>query len=286
VQIFLDGKRNTPRTHLNLRVGCSGWSYADWLGPFYPKNAKPQDYLRFYSKVFDCVEIDSTFYRAPSAMMVQQWHNYTPSGFIFAPKLPKRVTHDQHLENVESYMQHFTTTTGQLREKLGPFVVQLPPSFKNPKHMKALGNFITDLKSDYRYAIEFRHESWFNPEVEKLLAAHNLCQVWSVNQYLTTPPTVTADFVYLRFVGDRAISEFNKLQKDQTEVMKTWNKTLREVGDSVKERFVFFNNHFAGFGPGSVNEFRRLMGLVELDWSGLAQGNAPQKTLFDFSQSK
>jgi uncharacterized protein YecE (DUF72 family) len=68
--------------------------------------------------------------------------------------------------------------------------------------------------------------------------------------------------------------------------MKTWNKTLREVGDSVKERFVFFNNHFAGFGPGSVNEFRRLMGLVELDWSSLAQGEGPQKTLFDFSESK
>lgn len=183
-------------------------------------------------------------------------------------------------------MGHFVRTVGQLKEKLGPFVVQLPPSFKNPRHLKALTDFISNLDSKHRYAVEFRHESWFNADIEKLLSAHNICQVWSVNQYLTTPATTTTDFVYLRFVGDRAISEFKKLQKDQGETMKTWSKTLQEVGDSVKERFIFFNNHFAGFGPGSVNEFRRLMGLVEADWSSLNQGNAPQKTLFDFSQRK
>jgi uncharacterized protein YecE (DUF72 family) len=218
--------------------------------------------------------------------MVQQWYNSTPENFVFAPKIPKRVTHDHHLENVESYMQHFTSTLGQLREKLGPLVVQLPPSFKNPKHMKALTEFIANLNKDHQYAMEFRHNSWFKPEVEKLLAANNICQVWSVNQYLTTPPTVTADFVYLRFVGDRTISEFDKLQRDQTETMKTWNKTLKDVGDSVKDRFVFFNNHFAGFGPGSANEFRRLMGLVELDLSSVSQGSLSQRTLFDFSRTK
>ena len=269
-----------------MRVGCSGWSYADWLGPFYPKEAKPQEYLSLYSHVFDCVEIDSTFYRAPSAAMVQQWHNSTPPEFTFSPKIPKRVTHDQHLENSESSMGHFTTTLGQLREKLGPFVVQLPPSFKLPKHMRALSNFISSLNKDYRYAIEFRHKSWFNPEVEKLLSTNNICQVWAVNQYLTTPAATTADFVYLRLVGDRAISEFNKVQKDQTESMKAWAKALQEVAASVKERFVFFNNHFAGFGPGSANEFRRLMGLVELDWSQLAKGPQGQKTLFDFPEPK
>ncbi len=271
---------------LSIKVGCSGWSYEDWVGPFYPRDCRPQGFLRLYSRVFDCVEIDSTFYRAPTAAMVQQWYNSTPLGFIFAPKLPKRITHDQHLENVESYMEHFLKTMGSLKEKLGPFVVQLPPSFKRPKHEKALANFIMSLNSQYRYAIEFRHKSWFNPEVETLLQSKNICQIWSVNQYLTTPATVTSDFVYLRLVGDREINEFKKIQKDQTEVMKTWNKALQEVGASVKERFVFFNNHFAGFGPASANEFRRLMGLVELDWSGLKEGIVPQKTLFDFSESR
>jgi uncharacterized protein YecE (DUF72 family) len=271
---------------MSLRIGCSGWSYNDWVGAFYPKETQPQDYLKLYSRVFDSVEVDSTFYRAPSAAMVQHWYSTTPTDFIFAPKIPKRITHDQHLENTESYLRHFSETLGQLREKLGPFVVQLPPSFKSPKHLKALERFIEGLDTKYKYAIEFRHESWFTPDIKMLLGNHNICQVWSVNQYLTTPATLTADFIYLRFVGDRAISEFRKLQKDQGEIMKTWGKTVQETGDSVKERFIFFNNHFAGFGPGSANEFRRLLGLAELDLSGVGQGDTPQRTLFDYSKPK
>ena len=270
---------------LSVKIGCSGWSYGDWVGPFYPKDTAPQDYLKVYSRVFDCVEIDSTFYRAPSPAMVQQWNHVTPSGFIFAPKLPKRITHDQKLKDVSSYLEHFERTLGQLREKLGPFVVQLPPSFKLPKHEKAFTDFITTLDPKYKFAIEFRHKSWFNPTVEKLLRTKKVCQVWSVNQYLTTPPTVTSDFVYMRFVGDRELTKFGTIQKDQSEITKTWSKTLQDVGDEVRERFIFFNNHFAGFGPASVNEFRRLMGLVQLDWSGLKDGEGPQKTLFDFSKS-
>ncbi len=270
---------------MSIKVGCSGWSYADWVGPFYPKDAQPKDYLKLYSSVFDCVEIDSTFYRAPSPSMVQQWYSATPSNFLFSPKLPKRITHDQHLEEIASYLEHFLRTLGQLKEKLGPIVVQLPPSFKLPKHEKALTDFVATLDPQYRFALEFRHKSWFNPEVEKLLESKNVCQAWSINQYLTTPPTITSDFVYLRFVGDRELTAFGKVQKDQSDAMKGWSKTLREVGDSVKERFIFFNNHFAGFGPASVNEFRRLMGLVELDLTAEKAGHAPQKTLFDFSKS-
>jgi len=268
---------------LSLRIGCSGWSYADWLGPFYPKDTEPKEYLTLYSKVFDCVEIDSTFYRAPSPTMVQQWYSNTPNGFLFTPKIPKRITHDQHLESASSYLAHFTATLGQLNEKLGPLVIQLPPSFKLSKHEKALSNFLSELNPKLRYAIEFRHKSWFNPATEKLLQGHNICQAWSVNQYLSTPPSVTSDIIYLRLVGDRKITEFKETQRDQTEIMQTWKKALEKAEGSVKERFVFFNNHFAGFGPASVNEFRRLMGLAELDWKDLTTGPTSQRSLLDFS---
>lgn len=268
-----------------MRIGCSGWSYADWVGPFYPKDTVPQEYLKLYSSVLDCVEIDSTFYRAPSPSMVQQWYSGTPPSFAFSPKFPKRITHDKHLYDVQSYLEHFLGTLGLLKEKLGPFVVQLPPSFKLSKHERVLTDFVTTLDPQYRYAVEFRNKSWFTPKVEKLLASRNICQAWSVNQYLTTPPAVTSDFIYLRFVGDRKITKFDEVQKDQSKTMKTWSDALREVGDSVKERFIFFNNHFAGFSPASVNEFRRLMGMVELDWTNLGGGETPQKTLFDFSKS-
>jgi uncharacterized protein YecE (DUF72 family) len=217
--------------------------------------------------------------------MIQQWFSKTPDGFVFAPKLPKRITHEQHLQDVSSYLAHFTSTLEQLTEKLGPFVVQLPPSFKLPKHERALANFIAELKPNSRYAIEFRHKSWFNADTQKLLESNNICQVWSVNQYLTTPAAVTSDMIYLRLVGDRKITEFKGTQRDQTETMQTWSKALQDAGGSVKDRFIFFNNHFAGFGPASVNEFRRLMGLVELDWRDVKVGPVAQRTLFDFSKS-
>jgi len=234
--------------------------------------------------VFDCVEIDSTFYKAPSTALVQQWTTTAPEGFLFTPKLPRRITHQQHLQGTESYLGHFLRTIRALDEKLGPILVQLPPSFKYPKHEKALSEFISSASRDYRFAVEFRHKSWFNPEVERLLETRNVCQVWSVNRYLTTPATVTADFVYLRLVGDRTITEFKGIQRDQSEVMESWSAALKQVKGSVRERFVLFNNHFAGFGPASANEFRRLMGLVEMDWTSLMHGSAPQKTLFEFSK--
>lgn len=266
---------------MSVRIGCSGWSYSDWVGPFYPPNTKPEEYLKLYSKVFDAVEIDSTFYQVPSSKIVENWHSSTSKDFIFCPKLPKRITHDLQLENASSYLEHFTQRLDMLQEKLGPFIIQLPPSFKLQKHYQQLSRFLEDLDRDhYRYAIEFRHESWFNDEIKALLQSRNICQVWSINQYLTTPPTATANFLYLRFVGDRAIEQFNRIQKDQTEPMREWNTNLAQAADS-KERFVFFNNHFSGFGPGSANEFRRLMGLAELDWSQLAKDSA-QRSMLDF----
>jgi uncharacterized protein YecE (DUF72 family) len=85
-----------------LRIGCSGWSYKDWQGPFYPKGLATSDYLKFYSKIFDSVEIDSSFYRIPSAFMVNQWKSNTPTGFLFSPKLPKKITHENKLKDSDS----------------------------------------------------------------------------------------------------------------------------------------------------------------------------------------
>ena len=265
---------------MDFRIGCSGWSYRDWVGPFYPASTKPEEYLKLYSNVFDAVEIDSTFYRVPSSIMVNKWYSSTPNGFLFCPKLPKRITHDLRLENTPSYLDHFTRRLDALQEKLGPFIIQLPPSFKLQKHHEQLSRFLEGLDDHYRYAIEFRHESWFSDETASLLKRKKICQVWSLNQYLTTAPTITADFVYLRFVGDRTIDQFNRIQKDQTESMRDWKKQLAQVSEST-DRFVFFNNHFAGFGPSSVNEFRRLMGLAELDWSNLRKDSA-QRSILDF----
>jgi uncharacterized protein YecE (DUF72 family) len=281
-----------------IRVGCSGWSYEDWVGPFYPKQAKPKDYLRLYSSVFSAVEIDSSFYRIPNATMVSQWNKNSPEGFVFSPKFPKKVTHDFKLENAGSTVSFFYKSSAGLGDKLGPIVVQLPPSFKYDKGFSVLEKFITsDLKTNvFRHAIEFRHKSWFRDDVYKLLESNNVSFCWSITQYVTTPTKVTSDFIYTRMVGERDITKFNETQKDRSKLMNEMSQAVKSSIGSVDDAFVFFNNHFAGFGPESVNEFKRLLGLMESDYSklqlspvggeGLSTAQLPaagqQKSVLDF----
>jgi uncharacterized protein YecE (DUF72 family) len=260
-----------------LRVGCSGWSYKDWEHVFYPKGLATKEYLGYYAKVFNCVEIDSTFYRVPSQFMVNQWKSNTPNGFIFSPKLPKKITHDKKLKDSESTLVYFYSVLSRLKEKLGPIVIQLPPSIKLGTHEGLMREFISLLSPEFRHAIEFRNKSWFTPEVYSLLNKNNIAMVWSLNQYVETPPEVTSDFVYLRMVGDREITKFNGIQRDRSPDLKRWATAVKENSSKFESGYVFFNNHFAGFSPESANEFRRLLGLMELDWRG--QGTQ-QQTLF------
>ena len=260
-----------------VRIGCSGWSYKDWQGEFYPKGLAAKDYLPYYAKVFNCVEIDSSFYRIPSQFMVNQWSANTPSGFHFSPKFPKKITHEGKLKGTESTLVFFYSVLSKLKEKLGPMAIQLPPSIKLSSHEGVLKEFVSQLRPEFRHAIEFRHKSWFTPEVYSLLKKNNIAMVWSLNQYVETPPEVTADFVYLRMVGDREITEFTGVQRDRSADMKRWAEAVKENSGKFESGYVFFNNHFAGFSPESANEFRRLLGLMELDWK--AQG-PQQQTLF------
>jgi len=268
-----------------LKIGCSGWSYQDWVGPFYPKDARPSDYLRLYSNVFDAVEVDSTYYRNPSPLMVSNWRRATPEGFVFTAKFPKKITHEKKLRDVGEQLERFYKSMSELREKLGVLLVQLPPSFNYKKDREALEQFLGQIDTGYRHAIELRNRSWFRPDVYEMLGQSNVALVWSENQYASTPPEATSDVAYVRMVGDRSITDFSKTQRDQGEVMRKWYSALEEKSSLFKQGFIFFNNHFAGFGPGSVNEFRRLAGLAELDWKKVSTEAGPlQSSMAEFQK--
>src|SRR5438128_1667901 len=272
-----------PARSTRMKTPRLATTFNDWLGGFYPPVTPKSDYLKLYSSVFDCVEVDSSFYRNPGPAMTKGWYKSTPDAFLFAMKMPKRITHEKKLKGVAENLEWFYASAKELREKCGPLVAQLPPSIKFDSHWTVMQEFIQALDVDkYPHAIEFRHKSWFREDVYKLLRDRNVAMVWSENQYLRTPTDVTADQVYLRMVGDREITEFKEVKKDKSAEMRSWYKELEGSSDSVKGALVFFNNHYAGFGPGSVNEFRRLAGLMEYTFPAASGAPAGQKSLGDF----
>jgi uncharacterized protein YecE (DUF72 family) len=266
---------------LKYRIGCSGWSYSSWKGPFYPPNLENSDWLRFYSQIFDYVEIDSSFYSIPDQFIVKNWFKKTPENFGFTAKFPKTVTHDKYLVEVEEEVELFLENMQPLRDKTLALLIQLPPSMEIMPGLEGLRNLLPLLDNRFRYAVEVRHHSWFQDLAYNFFADNDICLVWSQLAKLRTPPIVTTDFLYVRFIGDRSIDEkdFGQIQKDRVLEMKKWANQIRKVDTGMgkgKEKEVSLamiaaNNHYAGFGPGTVNIFRNMVGLPELSWEDQQQ---------------
>jgi len=257
-----------------LYVGCSGWSYDGWLGHFYPASLDRKDFLKYYSKVFDFVEIDSSFYNPPNIFMTKRWASHTPDHFRFTTKFPRSITHEKRLSDPEKELRYFFDVMRPLRTKMLALLLQLPPSLTAKEGLKKLEALIHMLDSDFRYAIEVRHKSWFdNKEARKLLSENNICLAWSQLDTIQTPDVLTSDFLYLRFIGDRSIDErnFGKIQKDRTKELEMWSNSVKRVKDKAKLTIVAANNHYAGFGPATANSFRKKVGLKEAVWEEMKQ---------------
>ncbi len=247
-------------------LGCSGWSYDGWKGPFYPDGLDNKYWLSYYSKIFDFVEIDSTFYRIPSTFMVSNWNKRTPDNFRFAVKFPKVITHDKALKGVEKDIEKFYDAMEPLYDKILVFLMQLPPSLQIAEGLDAIKNLRYTLDPSFRYAIEVRHSSWFNELFYNYLKEKNYCLVWSQQDILVTPPVLTSDFLYLRLIGDRSIDErdFVKIKKDRTKEMQMWSNILKNIQNNekdVKTAIITANNHYAGFGPITAKLFAEMMNL-------------------------
>ncbi len=144
----------TSGTLTGLHVGTSGFSYASWKPAFYPPDAKPKEFLRLYAEQLSSVELNATFYRLPSEEQLQAWAAETPPGFRFAVKMSRRITHFGHIELIPTFCERVRA----LGERLGPILVQLPPS--RPRDDGLLRLYLDSLEPALRYAFEFRHASW------------------------------------------------------------------------------------------------------------------------------
>ena len=258
---------------VSMRLGTMGFSYKDWVGPFYPAGTAARSYLAEYARVFDTVELDTTFYASPPPSSVAHWGAVTPPGFLFTAKAPRSITHGEGLAGAGDALNAFLRAMAPLEEKLGPLLIQLPPQY-HADRLDDLKRFLPLLPAEFRFAIEFRHRSWLDEEVFDLLRRQNIALVSDDLFYMPRRLNVTADWIYIRWLGRRAdVTKFDRVTVDRSGELEWWATALDGLPPEVGAAYGYFNNHFAGHSPASVNHFRRLLGLPA--------GEPQQLSLFD-----
>jgi uncharacterized protein YecE (DUF72 family) len=267
-----------------IRIGTQGWNYEDWLGPFYPRGAKAADFFDLYVRVFDTVEIDSTFYAIPSEASISAWRRRAPQGFVYALKLPQEITHLQRLCDCGETLERFCERASGLEEKLGAVLIQLPPDF-SPRSWNALESFIPLLPSGMRFAVEFRDDSWLGEEfcerTLSLLNAHGVALALVDSKWIPREVSIrlaermtarsAADFSYVRWMGPRVLTEFSRIQINRDREMVEWAGAIEILRGRVETIYVYFNNHYQGHSPGSANLFKRLIGQAVVDPESLVE---------------
>jgi len=244
-----------------IYLGVQGFTSRDWMGTFYPPDIGTRDQLPFYARVFDTVELNTTFYSIPRRHTVRSWRSRTPQDFVFAAKVPKVITHDKRLENVEEDLRIFVETMRLLGDKLGPLLIQFPRSFTR-RFQKRFQDFLGLLPEELEFAVEFRSRSWIDEEIFSLLRERGVA--WCINDWQDMPsiPEVTADFAYFRWTGyhDQFLY-LGEVQEERLTDLQSWAETVVQVGERVDRIHGYFNNHYTGHAPATVNQFKALLGL-------------------------
>ena len=182
-----------------------------------------------------------------------------------------------------------------LKDKLLALLIQLPSSYELQEGLDTFRNYDFFFEGDFRYAVEVRHSSWFSDLAYNFFKNNNIALVWSQMDRLQTPPIVTSDFVYLRLIGDRRLSDdqFGKIQIDRTEEIRNWTNKMKEVKQNekdVKIGIVAANNHYGGYGPGTVDIFRQNMDMEKISFENVdvdkINRDMEVETRFNFSDAR
>ena len=218
-----------------VHVGTSGYNYPAWRGSFYPERLAAAAMLPFYAERFETVEINASFYRVPTPKTIGGWSAATPAPFVFALKVPQRITHMGRLVNVDEPLQFFCRTARGLGSKLGPLLFQLPPTFR--KDTGRLAGVLTRVPADLRVAFEFRHPSWFCDEVYDVLRGRDAALCIADLEEGTTPDVATASWGYVR-LRDRAYTDA---------ALDGWATGLARI--AWRDAFAYLKHEDTGLGP-------------------------------------
>jgi uncharacterized protein YecE (DUF72 family) len=260
----------------DLRIGTSAFTAAGWPGTFYPEGLPEREYLTYYATKFDTVEVDSTFYRTPTLTTVKGWYSKTPPGFLFAAKVPQVITHEKVLVDCGTEFKQFIEVMDALGEKLGPLLFQF--GYFNKKAFIGVNDFLArlvpflkKLPKGYKFAVEIRNKNWLVPQFVETLRERGVALALIDQSWMPRPADwfekfdpITADFTYVRWLGDRkGIEEQTKVWDrvivDRHAELSEWAEILGKVQKRKIQIFAYANNHYAGHGPATVEMFRELM---------------------------
>jgi uncharacterized protein YecE (DUF72 family) len=236
-----------------VRIGCSGWNYKHWRERVYPKGLPARSWLDHYSTLFDTVEVNATFYRLPRTSAVAHWVEITPRDFLFAVKASRYLTHVKRLRELGQGVERFYEAIAPLVDspKLGPVLWQLPENFHRDD--ERLGAALERLPSG-RHCFEFRHESWFVPDVYALLREHRAALV--IGDHPQRPfqsRELTADWTYVRFhTGRGRDGNYGPRQ------LEDWAGQLRKWRREI-DVYAYFNNDWQGFAVANATKLAELV---------------------------
>ena len=264
-------KVERPFSLPGILLGTSSFTAAGWEGSFYPQGMQSRDFLSYYASQFATVEVDSTFYGCPSARTVNNWAARTPEDFIFSVKVPQVITHEKVLADCDSEFEQFVKTMDILGPKLGPMVFQFPffDRWKFPKQdsfLAVLAPFLKKLPADHKFAIEIRNKNWLDARFADVLRERDVALALTDTSFMPRPwemkekfDLITADFAYVRWLGDRkGIEEqtttWDKAIVDRREDLTNWVELFRKFVARNLKIFAYANNHYAGHGPATVKQ--------------------------------
>jgi uncharacterized protein YecE (DUF72 family) len=233
-------------------LGTIGWSYNFWKSKFYPNKAVPKDYLKYYAKQFNSVEVDSTFYRIPSQPTVANWKLQTPENFLFSLKFPQMITHVKMLRKCEYETEVFLDSVRLLRDKLGVLLLQFPPNF-GVENIPDLEAYLEKLPKEIRFAIEVRNKSLLNQTFYSILETNKVALVWADNPLMAETSAITTNFLYFRWEGNRkkANGSLGKIEVDRTGDLKSEAERIQFILRKV-DIFGYFGKYYSGYPPSDV----------------------------------
>jgi len=233
-----------------FRIGTSGWVYRHWRGDFYPDGLRAKDELEYYAARFDTAEINASFYRLPTEAAVKGWHDRTPEGFLFSWKGSRYITHLKRLLEPEESLELVFGRMAGLAERMGPAFFQLPPSMKADR--ERLARFLGALPRKRRCAMEFRHPSWYAPDIFALLTDHDAALVISDHHHAPAPWEAPASWVYVR--GHGPSGRYHGAYDDHT--LSAWAGHLSRWN---RDAYVYFDNDIGGHAPRDADRLKALL---------------------------